>query len=260
MLANTQIYKGNNELAFMYIQEGVMHSLNVRDFRMVGYYSRLASLNYTFKSESLRQLYEMLQLDAITERMTPHEYQTYMFEMDRIKRLLIDRPFGQAQMRLSVETDIGFDEVEDSKIVSSLFSTVQKAAPQSVHHLEVRLNSPYWFDLLISGSPNDLCTYCGYFFGGFMALTTMAASYYKLVNLVYDKQLKKIDIETKRFDLEQKKRQRAVEKADQLSQRLLQQKADAALPVADRVVGVSVSFNDVHEIPDGLRKFSLKKN
>ena len=257
--ANIQIFRGNNEQALEFIRSGVIHSLQFMDFRMIGYYCKLASLHYTFKNESLRQLYEMLQSDEIIEKMTPHEYQTYLFEMDRIKRLLIDRPFGQAQLKVSIETDITFNEVDDSKIVSTLFGTVHEAAPQSNHHLEVRHNSPYWFDLLISGSHTDLFTYCGYFFGGFMLLTTIASTYQKLVNQHYVNKIKKIEAKEKEVDFDTKRKRNRLERDDFITALLLKERKDAVSPIADRIVGVTVTFVTAQDVPKGLRKFTLRK-
>lgn len=257
VLANTQIYHGNSDLAFKYIQAGVTHSLQFMDFRMVGYYCKLASLNYTFRNESLRQLYEMLKSDRIVGEMTTHEYQTYLFEMDRIKRLLIDRPFGQPQMKISLETDINLGEVEDSKLIGSLFRTLEEGAPQAIHHLEVRHNSPYWFDLILSDSLPSLFSYGAYFLSAFMAGSAIVSEFLKRADQYYSVQVKRNTLQKGKIELEEMKRRQESATHGDKRDRPREESASVPAAVRERILNISVTIRADQELPKELREFTV---
>ncbi len=56
-LTNINIYLGKQEKAFLYVREGLLYNIQIKNFRMLKYLCKLASINHFFSKKQLSQLY-----------------------------------------------------------------------------------------------------------------------------------------------------------------------------------------------------------
>lgn len=253
-LSVINIYFGNHEKAYQYLGMGLKHSLQFKEFRMIGYYCKLASLNHFFDREQLRQLYEGLKSDELISSMTNHEYHVYLFEMDRIKRLLIDRPFGLPQINISVKTDIiPENTVLSSEMVAYINTSLERYLPNSSNFLTVRHNSPFEFGIQLSDNLQNLFEFTVLFSSAFFGITKGISSLQKIITdklkinaQKLDNELKRREIELKELEIQERKRKLV--------------KANEIMPsttLAQQVKSIEFTTQTEINLPDGLRHFSF---
>lgn len=156
-LANINIFLGNQEKAFLYIKEGLLYNLYIKNFKMIKFLCKLASYNYFFSKKQLSQLYYALQSDTIVHSMTTYEYNNYFYEMNEIKKLLIDNPFNLPQISIKIITDINNSEKDIlTTLLSYLDQVIESNAPQSIYSITIRHNSPISLDILDSDTLQNL--------------------------------------------------------------------------------------------------------
>lgn len=157
-LTNINIYLGNQEKAFLYVREGLLYNLQIKNFRMIKYLCKLASNNHFFSKKQLGQLYYALQSNKFLRSMTGFEHKIYMNEMYDIKKLLIDNPFGQPQIVIRISTNIDTDEYNLlTDLLGYLEKVIAQTTTQSSHYITLRHNSP--FSLELFNSDNLLSIY-----------------------------------------------------------------------------------------------------
>ena len=157
-LANINIFLGNQEKAFLYIKEGLLYNLYIKNFRMIKFLCKLASYNHFFTKKQLSQLYYILQSDTIIHKMTSYEYKNYLYEMNDIKKLLVDNPFNLPQIIIKISTDIDNEELDLLKVLlGNLDQIIKLNAPQSVYSTTIRHNSPTFIEILNSDVLQNLC-------------------------------------------------------------------------------------------------------
>lgn len=261
ILTSLNIYLGNHELAYSYLEMGLRYSLSYKDFRMIGYYCKLASINHFFTKEQLRQLYANLRSTSLISSMSGHEYQIFLLEMDRIKRLLIDGPFGLPQMKILITTDINIsDATLTAEMLSYLNESIEAHASQSSNHVSLRHNSPLSFELFLSDSLLSLYGFALMLSTGLLGLTKIIA---KIQNVIYDQhKIEGIKLENKlkELDLEKKRRELGTEIIDGLP---IQTNETIVLPspqVASSVVSISLSFQTDFDLPKELREVEITHN
>lgn len=210
-LANINIYLGNQQKAFLYIMDGLAYNLQIKNFRMIKYLCKLASKNYFFTKKQLQQLYYALQSNKLLKNMASYEYAVYLNEMEQLKKLLIDNPFGQPQIIIKISTNIGENEYDILiKLLEYINKTVSKTAPQSSHYLTLRHNSPFFIELFDSDNLSNLYSLLISLVTGFWGqipqisalLTTM--SYIKKIqsgNFGTAKKLREQEIQLKKEEL-----------------------------------------------------------
>lgn len=150
-LANINIFLGNQEKAFLYIKEGLLYNLYIKNFRMIKFLCKLASYNHFFTKKQLSQLYYILQSDAIIHKMTSYEYRNYLYEMNDIKKLLVDNPFNLPQIIIKITTDIDNEEQDLLKVLlGNIDQIIKLNAGQSIYSTTIRHNSPTFIEILDS--------------------------------------------------------------------------------------------------------------
>ncbi len=150
-LANINIFLGNQEKAFLYVRDGLLYNLQIKNFRMIKYLCKLASNNHFFSKKQLSQLYYALQSNEFLKSMTSFEYKIYMNEMNDIKKLLVDNPFGQPQIVIRISTNIGDDEYGLlTELLGYLEQVMARVTVQSNHYITIRHNSPFSLELFNS--------------------------------------------------------------------------------------------------------------
>lgn len=150
-LTNINIYLGNQEKAFLYVKEGLLYNLQIKNFRMIKYLCKLASNNHFFSKKQLSKLYYALQSNKFIRGMTCFEYKIYLNEMYDIKKLLIDNPFGEPQIIIRISTNIGNEEYDLlTDLLGYLEKVIAKTATQSSHCITLRHNSPFSLEIFNS--------------------------------------------------------------------------------------------------------------
>jgi hypothetical protein len=212
-LSSASVYFGDHEMAYSYIRHGLNFSLKHRDFRMIGYYCKLASLNHFFTRGQLRQIYDGLNSDKIAESMTAHEYNVYCYEMDRIRRILIDRPFGLPQVCITVTTSINHDDIEAAtRLAAHLSHAVDDYYPDSNSYIVTRHNSPYSFELILADNLVNLYNCAFIISTSIFGLTKLISKIQKIIydslkisGLKLDVEKKKIEVEMAKIDADRKR-------------------------------------------------------
>jgi len=204
VLANINIFMGNQKQSFMYIMMGLNDSIEKSDFRMIRYLCKLASTNHFFTRNQLREIYEYLNLPKITERFNHHDYQIYFHEMDKIKRVLIDNPFELPQIVISVKTTIPAEDSENAGLlIASLSKFIDLIAPQSINYLTLRHNSPNIIEIFSSDNLNALYNTMAVL--AFICLG-VSSTVFNLRNEFIGYKTKKLDYKDKEIDYEFKKK------------------------------------------------------
>lgn len=157
VLANVCIFLGRQMEALTYILEGLQLSIQARDFRTIRHLCELASKNRFFSKKNLRQLYDLLTSDGATADMNYYEYRLYLAEIQKIKHLLIDNPFGLPRMRLIIQTSIPCDDYKSLAILLRFIDkSIQYYLPQSIYSISIYRNSPPQLDVSICEALKDL--------------------------------------------------------------------------------------------------------
>lgn len=260
-LATMHIHFGNHDAAYRYIGNGLQYSLNNKDFRMIGYYCKLASLNHFFTKEQLRKIYKNMQSSTVMKNMTSHEYQIYIYEMDRIKRMLIDNPFGLPQIKISLTTDI---LPEDTKNISNLLdylnTAIKEYAPQSSNYLSLRHNSPTAVDIFLSDTFQSLYYFIIMFSGCLFGLTTTISKFQKIVHDYYDTESIKTDLELKKIKLENARRRQNNSNNSESTMLKSVSTGQSDHCTEERVKSLNFSIRSNAELSEGLREGSLNRD
>ncbi len=227
-LVNINIFLGDQEKAFLYLQEGLVYLLKIKNFKMIRFLCKLASENHFFTKKQLSDLYYVLQSDSVLQRMSSYEYKNYLFEMNFIKGLLIDNPFGWPQMIIKLSTNIDNEERNNlQKLLTYIDSVLKIHAPQANHLITIRHNSPFFLEIINSDSLNNIYNFAINFllgiWGNIPEINALIMSVMNIKKLLseksaYNKELKKQEIEMKKMEL----------KNLQLNNELLVKKKEAA--------------------------------
>lgn len=184
ILANINIFMGNQTDALYYIMVGLKHSLEQRDFRMIRYLCRLASVNHFFTSKELQQLYQALVANSQISLMNDHQYQLYLREITEIKRLLIDNPFSRPQMVITYSTDLDPQDYDGLANFLRFFeSMVQRELPQCSYYYSVRHNSPPAIEYFLSDILPNLYHFISVIHLSLWGTTQGFAAFQKLLDL-----------------------------------------------------------------------------
>lgn len=151
ILANINIFIGNQENALYYVMSGLKHCLDQSDFRMIRYLCRLASINHFFTSGELHQLYQALVTNSKISCMNDYQYQLYLKEIGEIKRQLMDNPFSMPQMIITCSTDFDpQDYIGLADFLRFFEHTIHQELPQCSYYYSVRHNSPPTLEYFVS--------------------------------------------------------------------------------------------------------------
>ncbi|WP_161625357.1 pentapeptide repeat-containing protein [Maridesulfovibrio hydrothermalis] len=260
-LSTINIYFGKHDLAYEYLKKGLRYSLAQKDFRMIGYYCKLASLNLFFTKKQLRNLYEGLKSDSIVQILTEHEYQAYSYELDRIKRMLIDSPFGLPEMKITLATDIHPEEVTvTAEMFSYLNEAIEEYAPQASDHMIFRHNSPYLIELILSDSAVVLGNLALAVLKGFLGATSAVMAVQKVYDGYYRTEGVKLDNKYKRLEIEEKERLLQKHPAH-VHTRQNKKKFLPSTPLKRRVKSVNIMMHAKREasVPKQFRELTIMK-
>jgi uncharacterized protein YjbI with pentapeptide repeats len=265
-LSTSSIYFGDHDIAYKYIRQGLSHSLKYRDFRMIGYYCKLASLNHFFTRDQLKQLYEGLRSDNIVQSMTSHEYDVYTFELDRIRRILIDRPFGLPQVSITIATSISQDDIYGASLLTAHLTRLLKThLPQSNNYITMRHNSPFDFIITISDHISQLYGCALLISTSIFGITPVILRYQKIIYEQLRIEGQKLEVEKKKIEVEMAKldadikRGRQAAPSSELS--LIPASGPQYLPSeqADRVLSVELRVSADVNVDQRIRELTFTR-
>jgi hypothetical protein len=201
-------------------------------------------------------LYDKLESKDVIQSMTHHEYEIYLYEMAKIKRILIDNPFGKPQMKIAFTTNICHKEVLLlADFQRHLFETIEEHAPQSTYYINVRHNSPLHIELIISDTTVQLIHYStlliGSLFSATLGVVTMIEKIKKIKNIDIDTKNKKLDLEIKQKQLNQSN-------TNNTEDNIMLDKSALLAKIGNRVISMNITINSESEIPAELRYIELK--
>jgi uncharacterized protein YjbI with pentapeptide repeats len=265
-LSTSSIYFGNHDLAYKYIRHGLSHSLKYRDFRMIGYYCKLASLNHFFTRDQLKQLYEGLRSGNIVQSMTSHEYDVYTYELDRIRRILVDRPFGLPQVSITIATSVSQDNIDGaSRITAHLSQLLKMHLPESNNYITIRHNSPFDFVITISDHISNLYGCALLISTSFFGLTPVILRYQKIIfehlrikGMKLDIEKKKIEVEMAKLDADLR-RERQSEPSAEASLIPVNKQLHLPAALADQVLSVKLTVSADVNVDQRIRDLTFTR-
>lgn len=151
-LANLYIFEGENGKAYDAIIHGLKDACSRGHLNMIRHLCRLASLNSFFTKSQLRDFYNQIESLLYGAKLSVMQYKNYWQELDIAKRLLIDSPYDQDEIEITIETTIpSSDYSRLSVLLKSIDKIFETSAPDAVSHTEIRHNSPITITIVSSG-------------------------------------------------------------------------------------------------------------
>lgn len=159
-LANILIFLGKQREALSCILEGLRESIQHRDLRNVRHLCELASQNRFFTKQQLRQLYDILITEDVASVMGHHEYLHYQMEIQEIKHLLVENPYGLPRIIIQIHTSICHDDYTSlAELLRYIDQSIAFYLPQSIYHISIYRNSPPLLDVSICEALSALLPY-----------------------------------------------------------------------------------------------------
>jgi len=143
VLANVYIFLGRQKNALTSILEGLRIYIRDRDFRSVRRLCELAARNRFFRKRQLRQLYDLLISEDAISGMDHHEYQLYQTEIQGIKHLLVENPYGLPRITILVQTAFPCENYARlAGFLRFIDRSIEQYLPQCIYHISIYRNSP----------------------------------------------------------------------------------------------------------------------
>lgn len=156
-LANICIFLGKQQEAYQYVLMGLRYSLIKKEFKTIRYLCQLASYNHFFTQKQLNSFYDLLQSHELIAKMNTYEYKIFLHEMNDIKRMLVDNPFGNPQVIITLYTNIQPDDyISLGHLLETIDNIIDAESPHSNKYLSLRHNSPDILELFISDNLQNL--------------------------------------------------------------------------------------------------------
>lgn len=160
-IANIMIFLGDKQSAFEAIMQGIKYSLAQRDFKLIRYLCKLASISSLFNTNNLKQIYNFLKSNSLVFELSQFEYKRYIYELNEIKQLLLDNPTDLSQLRISIVTTINeYDYKKLSEILKMIDDIAISQIPQTSKSVTIRHNSSPIIEILLNDS---ICLLIPYF-------------------------------------------------------------------------------------------------
>lgn len=151
-LANLYIFEGENTDAYHAVLCGLEHAINIGSLKLLRNLCRIASLNSFFSKNQMRELYQRIEVALANTCLTAMQYKNYSQELDLARHFLIDCPFDQDSISITVRTSIPATNYQKlSMMINTLDTVIAETAPTAISHMEVRHNSPIEIVVQASG-------------------------------------------------------------------------------------------------------------
>ena len=149
-LANVFIFFGKQRDALACILEGLQESIQRRDFRSIRHLCELASKNRFFSKQQLRQLYNLLISEDAVSGMNHHQYLLYQTEIQELKHLLVENPYGLPRITILIRTTFACNDYTSLAVLLRFIDwSIAYYLPQAVYHISIYRNSPPQLELSV---------------------------------------------------------------------------------------------------------------
>lgn len=176
-LANIELQVGNFENAMINILNGMKLNIAMKNFRMLKFYCKLVVSSGHFSKMELKELYEKIQIFAMTENLSEFEKRDFSHHNGELKSLLVDNIYGMPSLKLVFQTNIdSTDVMKVAKMIEYIDSTIEDSCyGEKSSRIEFSHNSLSQFIAFVSANAESLTL----LLAGFYALA-------KLTNTVQD--------------------------------------------------------------------------
>lgn len=232
-LANIYISRGQDDLALQAILSGLFAAVQVKDFRRLKFFCKLASRNKNFTANQLHEFYEKITTWMPTKNMTNSEFHNYILHIGEIRNILLKDRENQLSAKFTFKTNIESHEGENLGFLINYINEILSLADVGLKpdYIEVRHNSPY--ELLLQITNNDVTIIGSAIFAIYKIL--MGAN--KLVKELYETGNKRLDLKLKQLQI--------IEKQESIKHSL------------DRR---SIKINEINHFITGVNSFSTSIN
>ena len=218
-LSNILIALEQHDAAMEYIKLGIQEACDYFDFRMIKHFCRLACSNKYYTPSNLKEIYNLITNLSYNNTWDLNTLHSYMFNIGSIRELLLNNSNGSKhRIEFLIKTNIDKDDLES---INELYNQINILIRESCseHHvdfIELRHNSPYeLFITCIDSLPYILGFISSLY--GVLAVGNKFLDIYKNIEETkrvwqenhlykYEVEEKKLDIQLKRLELEEKLR------------------------------------------------------
>lgn len=156
----TNIYLAQKKLDYAYqsIVNGLVYSVQTKDFRMLKFFCRLASISDCFSSTQLHELYNKIHEIIPAEHLDVNELHNYEIHIGEIRTLLLNNKANKLTAQISLKTNIeNQNSIDLGYLIKILNETIRLSDNDLKWDLiEIRHNSPYELFLQVSSSDYTL--------------------------------------------------------------------------------------------------------
>lgn len=142
-LANIYSFEDKNDMTFLAIQEGILRSIQKKDFRMLKHFSKLVFVNAIFTGKQRKELFDLLQQWISNETLSLAEYYQFQLAEPELRRNLLDSNYEKPTVHFYIDTNINSDEQEKHNYFLSELDLVMHECIFQTKYIELRHNSPY---------------------------------------------------------------------------------------------------------------------
>ena len=219
-LANILMALGKHQEAFEYIKVGIQEACDYFDFRMIKHFCRLVCTNESYTSYQLKEIYNMITGLSFNTNWDLNTLHSYMIHIGAIRELLLNNSESNSTQRVEVQVRTNIDK-DDLASVNELYNEINilirnNCSEQHTDCIELRHNSPYELYITFIDTLPYVLSFLTSLYGLFAVGNKFVDICKNILEtqkvwkendmLNYEREEKKLDIELKRLELEEKKR------------------------------------------------------
>lgn len=257
-LANLYILEGEHAKAYHAITEGIEFACKNGRLKLMRYLCRIASVNNFFTRKQMQTLYQLVEKALSNTELSPMQYKNFSQELDWAKRLLIDCPFDQDVIHITIKTSIPHTDYKKLSAALELVDTIlETTSPAAVSHIEMRHNSPTEIAVQASG-------FMPYLLAFFILLDYIfnKSSVYieRIQNIILNyRRLKEDKPEPSEIKLLEKQLSELTEKIEAIEKQAENNNTDIILPGSEDFRCISYTLYTKKDIPKELRTYMTSK-
>jgi len=257
-LVNIYLFEGEKEKAYNAMLNGLIESVKHCRFGLMKYLCRMASLAQFFSKSQLREFYQTIEKHLNASSLSYIEYKNYLQELDSAKRLLIDCPFENDSMRITLHTSIPYNDYSKlSFTIKNIDTIINENAPNAISHMEIRHNSPIEITIQISSTTINLITVFAMLEFVFNKATTYIERAQNII--INHRDMKKRDMDNSNIEQLNNQIYELKEKLSQLERKGPYCKTSLILPGTDEYLRISYTLSSTHTIPQEIRTYSTSQ-
>lgn len=197
-LANIYLAQKKEHLAFQAIANGLVYSVQVKDFRMLKFFCRLASSSNSFSGNQLSQLYTKIHKLLPVEHLSINELHDYEIHIGEIRSLLLNNNANKICAQMSLKTNIDSTKINKLGFLLQILNEALKLNSPNLKWdmIEIRHNSPY--ELFLQLSENNYAVVMSHILSVYGVLIATN----KLYQAFYDSVIKRFSLKKTKLECE----------------------------------------------------------